>query len=201
MQQLEDQFHFLKWKGTDQSSYHVMWTVVQADISSHFHQPLARMSLKDQIPSIITISPFTLSSSIPASPTASSRSVHVAVTTLLDYLATTEETSGVPFPDYQDNASFAMEQPENFVFFPNADNLNFSFNDSGINNRTFDNGDATIELITMIVTAMLLGFIILATVIGEELLDFNCVKFDLMISYFIPFVNIIKAQKNVSAEI
>lgn len=133
------------------------------------------MSLKGQFPSLITISPFisSSSSSSRASPTAVSRSIDVAVTSLLDYLGTTEETSNMLFPDYQDNSSLALDQPENFVFFPNSDSLNFTFNDTGINNRTFDDRDATIELITMIITAILLGFIILATVIGKRFLNCN----------------------------
>ncbi|KAG5886534.1 hypothetical protein JTB14_002031 [Gonioctena quinquepunctata] len=72
--------------------------------------------------------------------------------------------------DYYNNASVYVESPENFLLAAGYDLDNDSlgsWNVTGAVNGTFDERVATIQLISMIVTAILLGFIILATVIGE----------------------------------
>lgn len=136
------------------------------------------MSGKEQEPSIITVPPpnnFSIKS------TVFQNIISITTTT-----TTTEESNDVWYPiSFRENSSFYFKKYDDYLFLPNYSLAsNFSFNVS--ENRTFHfyPHDETIKIMTMIGIAVLLGFIILATVIGKRKILF----------YFIVIQSALKAS-------
>ncbi|RZC39075.1 hypothetical protein BDFB_007070 [Asbolus verrucosus] len=121
------------------------------------------MSRKEQEPSVVTAPPenFSLKNTI--------------FNNLISIASTTEENNDVWYPVvFNENSSLyfrKFEKYDDLFFYPNYSLMNTSFSLNVSVNRTFTNyyqPDETIKIVTMIGTAILLGFIILATVIGKN---------------------------------
>lgn len=124
------------------------------------------MSGKEQEPSILTVPP-------PPSDNLSIKSTvfqNIISITTFTTTTTTEESNDVWYPiSFRENSSIYFRKYDEYLFLPNYSlTSDFSFNVS--ENRTFHfyPHDETIKIMTMIGIAVLLGFIILATVIGKR---------------------------------
>lgn len=132
-------------------------------VSHHLWRPLAAMSVNDHDQrGVVPVS---------VSPT---ETVAYAVNSMFPETSTTvnDDVNDVWFSKYyRNNSDWLFESTDSWEV-DNVSSVNMTFDGFGFGfNRT--NIDNTIELITMIVTAILLGLIILATVIGE--LNFSIV--------------------------
>ncbi|KAJ3626617.1 hypothetical protein MTP99_017098 [Tenebrio molitor] len=124
----------------------------------HLWRPLAAMSGKEQEPSVITAPPenFSLKSTI----------FHNIIT----IASSTEENNDVWYPIvFSENSSLYFKKYDDLFFYPNYTLMNnFSLNFTVNRTFTYSPQDETIKIITMVGIAVLLGFIILATVIGKN---------------------------------
>ncbi|CAG9837752.1 unnamed protein product [Diabrotica balteata] len=127
------------------------------------------MTLKDQTSPFVSLSTLPISFSTTESPTevANSSSVtgpiELAITILKPI--TTLETDELWHPIvFNENSSRYFDTIESLLTF-DADNAsgNISYRD----NRTILVNNATVQLVSMILTAIMLGFIILSTIIGN----------------------------------
>ncbi|KAJ3642506.1 hypothetical protein Zmor_025277 [Zophobas morio] len=126
----------------------------------HLWRPLAAMSGKEQQPSVITTPPenFSLKSTI----------FHHIITIAS---SSTEESNDVWYPIvFNENSSLYFKKYDDFYFYPNYSLMSSNFSSNFSVNRTFSYHphDETIKIVTMVGIAVLLGFIILATVIGKR---------------------------------
>nr|XP_015838796.1 PREDICTED: uncharacterized protein LOC661612 isoform X2 [Tribolium castaneum] len=126
--------------------------------SHHLWRPLAAMSGKEQEPAVIAAPPenFSLKSTI----------FHNIIT----IASSTEESNDVWYPlDGNETSNFLLKKYDDSYFYPNYSLLNSNFSSNFSVNRTFNYypHDETIKIVTMVGIAVLLGFIILATVIGN----------------------------------
>ncbi|XP_044261684.1 5-hydroxytryptamine receptor-like isoform X1 [Tribolium madens] len=126
--------------------------------SHHLWRPLAAMSGKEQEPAVIAAPPenFSLKSTI----------FHNIIT----IASSTEESNDVWYPlDGNETSNFLVKKIDDSYLYPNYSLLNSNFSSNFSVNRTFNyyQHDETIKIVTMVGIAVLLGFIILATVIGN----------------------------------
>ncbi|XP_057665236.1 5-hydroxytryptamine receptor-like isoform X2 [Diorhabda carinulata] len=90
--------------------------------------------------------------------------IELALTTILKPISTIDSDELWHPIVFNENSSLYFENIDNLMSFEIG---NGSFNSSSKQNRTIEMNDATVKLVSMVVTAFFLGFIILSTIIGN----------------------------------